>query len=112
MKRFNYENSEWRSPESERWLDALEGMEPDNVRAILAGAYRDVGSRACISVGSVMDITKGFAQEWLAWHDRIKRETEYNFRWWQIAMTGWAAGAATVAALAGAVGWAWTILHK
>src|SRR5262245_45204777 len=72
--RFPYEQSEWHSAESERWLEALERQGPENVRATLSGAYRDVGSRASISVGSVPSMTKGFAQEWLAWHDR--RETK------------------------------------
>ena len=81
------------------------------MRAILAGPYGGVGSRAFISVGTVMDMTKGFAQEWLAWHDREKSQTDSSFRNAQIFWTRWAALAATVVAIAGAIGWAITIWH-
>jgi hypothetical protein len=76
---FPYEQSEWHCGESERWLKALERYGPENVRAILAGPYSSVGSRAVIGIGTVMDIPKGFAQEWLAWHDQQKSEREMRF---------------------------------
>src|ERR1700731_1287684 len=100
-QRFPYEQSEWRSPEAERWLKALELMGPENVRTILTGAYRDTGSRAAVGIGSVLDVTKGFAQEWLAWHDHQKAAREAAFRHSQIFWTRWAALAASVAAAAG-----------
>jgi hypothetical protein len=54
-------------------------------------------------------MTKGFAQEWLAWHDAQKAQRESTFRADQIYWTRWAALAATGAALAAAIGWAFTI---
>ena len=60
-------------------------MGPENVRAILAGPYSGVGSRADIAVGAVQ-MTKGFAQEWLAWQDREKAKRESTFR---TAQTFW-----------------------
>jgi hypothetical protein len=109
LSRFPYEQSEWRSPEAERWLKALKLMGPENVRAILTGAYRDTGSRAAVGIGSALDVTKGFAQEWLAWHDRQNLERDTAFRSTQIFWTRWAALAATVVAAAGVIGWAVTI---
>jgi len=100
MNKFDYSKSEWQSPEAERWLKALESIGPENVRAILASAYRDIGSRAAVGIGSALDVTKGFAQEWLAWHDAQKAEREQSFRRQQLLLTGWAATAATVAGLA------------
>src|SRR6266481_4902777 len=104
-QRFPYEKTEWHCGESERWLQALERYGPENVRAILAGPYSSVGSRASIGVGSVIDIPKGFAQEWLAWHDRAKSARETDLRTSQIFWTRWAALAATLAGVATAVGW-------
>jgi hypothetical protein len=60
-------------------------------------------------VGTVIDIPKGFAQEWLAWHDKQKSERETDFRESQIYWTRCAAIAATVVATAGAIGWMVTI---
>jgi hypothetical protein len=108
-KRFPYGQSEWHCGESERWNAVLERYGPENVRAILAGPYSAVGSRASIGVGTVIDIPKGFAQEWLAWHDRQRSQREAAFRTSQIYWTRWAAIAATVVAIAGVVGWIVTI---
>jgi hypothetical protein len=85
--------------------EALERTGPENVRAILA--QNNVGSGALIGVGTEA-LTKGFAQEWLAWHDRQKAEKETAFRSSQIYWTRWAALAATTAAVIGALGWAIT----
>jgi hypothetical protein len=110
--RFPYEKSEWHSAESERWLEALERYGTENVRSVLTGAYGGVGSRAAISIGTVMDIPKGFAQEWLAWHDHQKAEREAAFRIAQVFWTRWAALAASLAALAAAIGWFLTAWRK
>src|SRR5262249_57354690 len=97
----------------ERRLDALERQGPENVRATLSGAYRNAGSGAAVSVGSVTTMTKGFAQEWLAWHDRRKVEREAAFRNNQIFWTRWAALAASIAAAgAAAIGWGVSIYSK
>jgi hypothetical protein len=112
-RRFPYEQSEW-NPEGAdgaRWLDALERYRSENVRAVLYGPYRDTGSRSDITIGTVQ-MTKGFAQEWLAWQDRQKSEQDTKFRTDQIYWTRRgalaataAAVAASVAALAAAIGW-------
>jgi hypothetical protein len=109
LSRFPYEQSEWHSgADSARWLDALERYGSENVRSVLYGPYRDTGSRADLVIGTVQ-MTKGFAQEWLAWHDRQNFEKDAAFRSTQIYWTRWAALAATVVAAAGVIGWAVTI---
>ena len=82
---------------------------PENVRLRLA--QHSAGSHGAISIGTGQTITIGFAQEWLAWHDRRKIEREAEFRNRQIFWTRWAANAASVAAAA-AVGWVIIILMK
>jgi hypothetical protein len=57
-------------------------------------------------------LTIGFAQEWLAWHDRRRDALETARHNRQVFWTRFAALAATVAAGSAAIGWAWTILHK
>jgi hypothetical protein len=109
--RFPYETSEWASADAVQnraWYQALERMAPENVRATLAASGHEVGSRAVIHIGA-QAMTKGFAQEWLAWHDAEKAQRENTFRASQVYWTRWAALAATVAALATAIGWAFTI---
>jgi broad specificity phosphatase PhoE len=111
--RFPYEETTWASGSAENakaWFEALERIGPANVRARLA--QNDAGSRGAMSIGTVQTMTKGFAEEWLAWHDRQTAAREANFRGWQIFWTRWAAIAASVAALAAAVGWALTIYWR
>jgi hypothetical protein len=69
-----------------------------NVRARLA--QTDAGSAGAITIGSE---TIGFAQHWLAWHDRQRAEREANFRQWQIFWSRWTALAATATALVVAI---------
>jgi hypothetical protein len=105
-ERFPYETSTWAPQEAEkqkRWYDALERSGPENVRARLA--QDDAGSRGAMSFGIESVVTKGFAEEWLAWHDRQRSQRESSFRGTQIFWTRWAALAATVAAIATAAGW-------
>jgi hypothetical protein len=45
------------------------------------------GSAGSVSIGTEHSLTVGFAQEWLAWHDRQKAEREANFRSAQIFWT-------------------------
>jgi hypothetical protein len=109
-ERFLYERSTWAPNDAEkqrRWYDALERTGAENVRARLA--QTDAGSPGSISIGTEQGVTIGFAQEWLAWHDRRKAEREASFRNAQIFWTRWAALAASVAALAAAVGWLITV---
>jgi hypothetical protein len=91
------------------WVAALERTGPENVRARLA--QTDAGSPGAISIGTVQSMTIGFAQEWLAWRDRLKSENEDGFRGRQIFWTRWAALAATIAAGATAIRWLYTLLH-
>jgi hypothetical protein len=87
----------------------LERTGPENVRARLA--QTDAGSAGAILIGTDM-ITIGFAQEWLAWHDRRKMEREADFRDRQSFWTRFAALSAGAAALAGTAGWIYTILRR
>ena len=112
-ERFPYEQSAWRPSDPERarrWYEALEHIGPENVRARLAQI--NAGSGGSVSIGTEISLTIGFAQEWLAWHDRKEAEQEVEFRRRQIFWTRWAALAASVAALAAAVGWALTTWVK
>lgn len=102
-ERFTYERSEWSSPETERWIRALEEMGPENVRSILHVTYGSAGLRAMISSGQTLDITKGFAQfaqAWLSWHDKRKANAEASFCKRQIFWIRWAGLAASIAAAA------------
>jgi hypothetical protein len=63
------------------WYDELESTGIENVRARLA--QTDAGSAGAVMIGSEM-IVIGFAQHWLAWHDRQRAEREASFRQWQI----------------------------
>jgi hypothetical protein len=78
-KRFPYEQSSWSddAEQKRRWYEALERMGPAHARARLAEIK--AGSRA-VSIGMEVGITKGFVEEWLAWHDRQERERERSFR--------------------------------
>jgi hypothetical protein len=69
-ERFPYDTSRWAGNQPEqakRWYDELEMIGPQNVRARLA--QTDAGSAGSVVIGTT-DMTIGFAQEWLAWHDR------------------------------------------
>jgi hypothetical protein len=111
QERFLYEQSTWSHGDierSRRWYDVLERTGPENVRARLA--QTDAGSPGSISIGTEQSLTIGFAQEWLAWHDRRKAEREASFRRRQIFWTACAAIAATVAALSAVFGWLLKVL--
>jgi di/tricarboxylate transporter len=102
---FDYEHDKWASGQADvarRWYDELESTGVENVRARLA--QTDAGSAGAIMIGSEM-IVIGFAQHWLAWHDRQRAEREASFRQWQIFWSRWTALAATATALAVAIGW-------
>ena len=110
-ERFPYELNSWEGDVAKKkgWFEILERTGPENVRVRLMNDIH--GSHASVPIGAT-GITKGFAEEWLAWHDRQKGLREGAFRRWQLGFTAWAAAAATVAALASAIGWGWTVLHK
>jgi HPt (histidine-containing phosphotransfer) domain-containing protein len=108
--RFPYETTRWKpaAPEQlRRWYEELEKLSPADVRARLA--HFNAGSAGSISIGAEQNVTIGFIQEWLAWHDQRAAEREANFRNRQIFWTRWAALAATLAACAAVIGWAITV---
>jgi hypothetical protein len=74
-------------------------------------AQTDCGSAGAIAIGTEMAMTKGFAEQWLAWREQEKASREDRFRSYQIFWTRWAACAASVAAAAAAIGWLITILR-
>jgi hypothetical protein len=110
--RFSYETSQWgNSPEqAKRWFEELEAQGPLNIRARLA--QTNAGSGGAIAIGSVPPLTIGFAQEWLAWHDRKRDALEAERHNRDVFWTCFAALAATVAAAAAVIGCAWTMFHK
>lgn len=111
--RFPYEASRWSAGQpnqAQRWNDELEAIGVQNVRARLA--QTDAGSAGAIAIGGEPYLTIGFAQEWLAWHDRRREAVEEARHRRTVFWTRWAAVAATVAGASAAVGWAWTILHS
>lgn len=92
--RVPYETSRWSAGQPEqakRCLDELE-MGPQNVRARLG--QTDTGSSDAFSIGSIR-MTIGFAQEWLAWHDRRRETLEASRHNRQVFWTRFAALAAT-----------------
>jgi hypothetical protein len=95
--------------QAKRWFDELELTGPQNVRARLV--QTDAGSGGAISIGAA-EMSMGFAQEWLAWHDRQKAANEAARHGRQIFWTRLAALSATIAGASAAIGWAWTIFHK
>jgi hypothetical protein len=112
VDKFPYRESAWRSTDevSKRWLAALEKTGAENVRARLA--HVDYGSAGSIAIGAEANITVGFAQEWLAWRDRVKSDEQTARLDRQIFWTRTAAIAACVAGLSAAIGWGWTIFFK
>jgi hypothetical protein len=84
---------------------------PENVRARLA-QNAGLGPGAAIPIGMLQNISIGFAELWLAWHDQQKSKRENTFRTRQIFWTSFAAIAAATAATAGVLGWIWTVATK
>jgi hypothetical protein len=108
--RFDYENNRWAGDKGKRWYEELERTGPENVRARLA--QTDAGSLGAFPIGAEPVMTIGFAQEWLAWHDKQKAERETSFRRWQLFWSRWTALAASAAALVAALGWILTAWLK
>ena len=108
---FSYEQSPWGDADQlRRWCQALERMSPTDVRALLAQSK--AGSRGSVSIGTEPNITRGFVEEWLAWHDRQKTADEESFRGTTIFTGRWAAIGATVIAAAAVVSLALTAWRK
>ncbi|MDH2341527.1 hypothetical protein [Bradyrhizobium sp. SSUT77] len=74
--RFPYEASRW-SPaqpdQAKRWFDELETQSPQNVRNRLA--QTDAGPAGAVTIGTT-EMTIGFVEDWLAWHDRRREASE------------------------------------
>lgn len=96
---------------AESWVRSLETIGPENVRARLAAAA-GLGAGAAIPIGMVQHMSVGFAEQWLAWQDQQKSAKEATFRQRQVFWTRLAAIAASCAASAAVIGWAWTICCK
>jgi hypothetical protein len=101
--RFPYERSTWATQEqAPRWYEACEhqGVEQvrEQVRAVLA---RGAGPRGSVAI-STEDVTIGFCQEWLTWHDRRKAKREDANRRRQLFLTALGIGVAVIVAV---VGW-------
>src|SRR5262249_25465043 len=111
-QRFPYEQSSWSNDVQEkgRWYQALERMNPADVRAVLAQSK--AGSRGSISMGTEANVTRGFIEEWLAWRDRQKTKAEGSFRGTTIFTGRWAAIAVTVIAAAAVVSLVLTVWRK
>jgi hypothetical protein len=74
--RFPYEESRW-SPgqpdQARRWFEELETQSPLTVRNRLA--QTDAGPAGVVTIGTTQ-MTIGFAEDWLAWHDRTRQAME------------------------------------
>ena len=99
---FPYEQSQWHCADSQRWLEELERLGPEKVRHALAGPG---GPPAAIDVGTVKNMTKGFAQDWLAWKDQKKSEEEAALRRRQFRWQRWGIILATAAAAVSVIKW-------
>lgn len=109
-QRFPWEQSRWKGNDGEKWVDELELIGPKNVRALIAVQHPEAGPASSLKIGPAVGITKGFIQEWLAWHDKREAAKEDGFKQRQIFWTRWAAWAASIAAIATAIGWGYTVL--
>src|SRR3954469_1661665 len=80
--RFPYEQHTTWDPDTKtakHWTEEMERIGIENVRAIVGQA--DSGSPAKIrNIGLANNVTKGFAQEWLAWHDKQRTDREEEVR--------------------------------
>ncbi|GJE62024.1 hypothetical protein [Methylobacterium trifolii] len=78
-------SSRWApSDKADDWLQQLERSGTEAIRYKLA--QHAGGSAGSIAIGTEPYLTKGFAEEWLEWKDRLKREADEAHRervaWW------------------------------
>jgi len=110
--RFPYEQSTWSNNIETKagWYTSLEQTGTESVKAQLLS--HQGSSRSSISIGHSTGMVRGFAEQWLAWHERRKSERETEFRRQQIYWTRWAAVAARTAAAAAIIGWVLTLWRQ
>jgi hypothetical protein len=86
-ERFPYEQSTFCSDpvRARHWYDTLERMSPIDVRALLAQSR--AGPAGSVAIGTEVGMTRGFAEEWLAWRDRQKATDDLRKARWTIAVT-------------------------
>jgi hypothetical protein len=85
-----------------KWSRTLEDTGVAIVRATLTLDRH--GSAASIPIGGVF-MTRGFAEQWLAWHDRKQSASDKTFRAKQIFWPKWAAIVLTISAMGGLIAW-------
>jgi hypothetical protein len=103
--RFPYEaDSPWAQDvdTKRKWSQSLEDTGITIVRATLTIDRH--GSGASIPIGGVF-MTRGYAEQWLAWYDRKQSASDKAFRSSQIFWPKWAAIVLTISAIGGLVAW-------
>jgi hypothetical protein len=99
MAGFPYWNSKWPDPDAHpRWTEALERTGVSAVRARFA--IDGKSSQLDIAFGDEV-MVKGFAEEWLAWHERQQELRMLDLQTRMVSAangSAWAAIAAAVAA--------------
>jgi hypothetical protein len=79
-QRFPYERSRWRSGERDtarQWHEALERVGVESVRIRLTQV--NCSSASAMALGTENTMIRGFAEEWLAWHEAQKAQKEQAF---------------------------------
>lgn len=79
------------------WVGALESLGPDGVRDHLRSYPGNPPSTVRFAD---QDVTRGFAQAWLAWHDRMRNEATQRLQADMLAASKSSARAAKAAAIA------------
>ena len=84
-----------------RWCVALKATGPEQVQIILQQSR--AGSAGDVVVGGEF-MTRGFAEEWLAWHHNQRREEERSYRRKRLL---WIIIPVVLAVLGAVFNWAW-----
>jgi hypothetical protein len=106
--RFPYERESTWSPSPEQrksWAEALRRIGLTSVKASLAQS--PLGAYSSIAIGNEISMTKGFAEEWVAWTEAraARADTSYGEvqLWWAKAAVWTSAAAAVISAVGIAV---------